>query len=140
MQNAILAEWPEWKIYLQTSPAPRAKGFWFIIPAPNKDITRGLSISIDGRRVIVGFDDDHDHLWQRSKESLPRFRTRVLEKIHDLMNDKIVAMSWRDKKGRLRVSNCFKAEDKISQTLIQSGYTKRIRPWSGKHDRNVIEV
>ena len=139
MLHTILAEWPEWGLYLQTPRHLLSKSFWFIVPAPNKDITRGLSISIDQRMVIVGFDDDHDHLWQWKKEKLPHFRTRVLARIHDLMNDKIFAISWRDKEGRLRTSNCFNPEDKRSNQFVQNGYTKRVRSWSGKQDHDYIE-
>jgi len=135
--RAILMEWPEWRLCLQTPPHLLPIGFWFIVPAPNKDVTRGLSISIDQRMVIVGFDDDHDHLWQRKKEHLAQFRMRVLARIHDLMDDKIFAISWRDKEGNFRTSNCFVPESKSSNQFVQQGYSKRVRSWSDKYDQDI---
>ena len=135
MSVALLERWPEWKQYLQT-PRWAIQGFWLIVPAPNKDITRGLSISIDGRMVIVGFDDDHDHLWQRKKESMPQFRNRVLERINELMQDKIFAISWRDEENRLRTSNSF---DTDANPFVVNGYKCRIRSWSGRRDQDFVQ-
>jgi hypothetical protein len=137
MLVAILARWPEWSQYVKTPPGFRAKGFWFEIPAPNQNLTRGLSIVTDERMLVIGLDDDHDHLQQQKKESLPQFRARVLARINDLIEDKIFAISWRDKEGQLRTSNCFRDE---SNPFVQTGYTRRIRSWSGKRDQDSIQA
>jgi len=137
MLAAILTRWPDWEQHLQTPRAFRSKGFWLEVPAPNKDLTRGLSVVTDGRMLVVGLDDDHDHLRQQKKESLPQFRARVIERINDLMADRIFAISWRDEKGHLRTSNCFRDE---GNPFAQTGYTRRIRSWSGKRDQDTIQT
>jgi hypothetical protein len=135
---AILNRWPEWQPSLQASPCRVEKGFWIIVPAPNKDITRGLSISTDGRQIIVGFDDDHDDLAQRKKEVAAQFRKRVIARITDIFEEKIWAVSWRDK-GRLRTSNSFEPPDSRANQFVASGFACRIRSWSGRFDKDYIE-
>jgi hypothetical protein len=136
---AILSRWPEWRRYQQASPFPPEKGFWIIVPSPNKDVTRGLSISTDERRIIIGFDDDHDHLEQRKKEGLHQFRERVIARICDLLEDKIQSVSWRDEDDRLRTSYCFELPDAHHNQFVRSGFKCRIRSWSGKLDKDYVE-
>lgn len=140
MLMAILARWPDWKKHLKTPREFRSKGFWIEVPAPNKNLTRGLSVVTDHRMIVIGLDDDHDHLLQRKSESLPQFRARVIARITDILEGKIFAISWRDRDGHLRTSNCFDPGGGVRNQFVQSGYTRRIRSWSGQHDEDFIET
>jgi hypothetical protein len=139
MSSAIFGRWPDWKQYLAVPTALRKKGFCILVPAPNREVTRGLSISTDGRQVIIGFDDDHDHLSLAPKEKLPQFRSRVLARIDEILADKIFATSWRDSDDKLRVSICFRSPDNNDLGFIESGWKCRIRSWTGKCDRDYVE-
>jgi hypothetical protein len=143
VSRSLFEHRPEWRRYETTDLKRSGEHHYFsvLVPPINPNAKGGLWFYHNkGFEIIVGFDVDHCHFRCQSVETPAMWMQRAIDFADDILQDKIVALSWW-KGDHCSITTSAKTKSVKPDTKFTKNWQEwtswRVRSWSGKYDRDL---